>query len=63
LKLEKAAPPCYSAVLVTYVSGQPVASVQNWYMDEGDSKGKFVDATDCLCADLDPKCEPKKTCP
>lgn len=63
LKLEEDAPPCYSAVLVTYADGVPVAKVQNWYMDEHDGDGKFVDPTDCLCAKLDPKCEPKKNCP
>jgi hypothetical protein len=63
LKLESAAPPCYSAVLVTYVNGQPVAKVQNWYMNEADAAGKLVEPNDCLCAKLDPKCEPKQQCP
>ena len=62
LTLEGDAPPCYTAVLVTYKNGQPVASVQNWYMNESDATGKFVDPTDCLCAKLDPKCLPKKAC-
>lgn len=62
LKLENL-PPCYTAVLVSYENGSPAARVQNWYQDETDAAGTFVDVGDCRCAKLGSRCEGAAPCP
>ena len=62
LKLEDL-PACYTAVLVRYENGVPVARVQNWFQAETDATGTFVDPTDCRCAKLGSHCAGGAPCP
>ena len=62
LKLEDL-PPCYTAVLVRYQNGAPVAKVQNWHQAETDAAGSFVDPSDCRCAKLGSRCDAGAPCP
>ncbi len=56
-------PPCYTAVLVRYENGVPVAKVQNWLQAETDAAGAFVEVWDCRCAKLGLRCEGGAPCP
>jgi hypothetical protein len=62
LKLEDL-PPCYTAVLVRYENGTPVARVQNWIQAETDAAGTFADPSDCRCSKLGSHCEGGAPCP
>lgn len=56
-------PPCYTAVLVTYENGRPIAKLQNWYQAETDATGSFTDVSDCRCAKLGSHCDGGAPCP
>jgi len=52
-------PPCYTAVVVKYLSGVPSSELRTWRMDENDTSGSFVGRCSGSCADIAPECHQK----
>ena len=42
--------PCYSFVEIVYRKGIPFAELKQWYMNENDSSGRFLNACDSSCS-------------
>lgn len=58
--LEDDFPACYSAVVVTYDrEGIPQTELRNWFMQETDASGTFLDACDLRCGARPPRCSAK----